>query len=572
MRSGRSSGGHEVASLPRDLTVRSSRSVQRGVSSASCRSAEADRVAVRRWCRPGDGAARRIHPEVEAVVRGSGSGRCRDRGKPGWARVVIVQRTVGMNGSSTTAPRATRWPTHVVLDEAVAVDLEQGDGPEAADVPVARGVQGGGGPEAGGRQEVGLGEVDERPPAGRATRRWPRRRRPASAVHLEREAVARRRAAARPRGRARPTGRRRSPGRRPRGRAVGERDRDVARRHVEPWPRRAAAPASAWPRAPCRRRGRRPPRSRSPATPLASTVRDSTGVPCIDFTGNRHSSATVHTTTAGATLRSRVVRAVVQRVTAGVGRGRRRGGRRHRPRAARARRRDPRRRRRPTAAKLAGKLAHLRVFDDDAGVMNRSVLDAGGAVLVVSQFTLYGDTSKGRRPSWIAAARPEHGRAARRRRRRRAAGARRAGRDRPLPRRHGRRARQRRPGDRDPRGLRPRIGGGCTAHTPAATAASAGVSAAAELVPPAGGERRRAPARRGGQSPAATAQVRPVRSSTVPCSTARSLTPRCAARTVAAGRRRWPRSRSGPPAAPTARSRSPAAGSTPPAGPAPACR
>jgi D-tyrosyl-tRNA(Tyr) deacylase len=60
------------------------------------------------------------------------------------------------------------------------------------------------------------------------------------------------------------------------------------------------------------------------------------------------------------------------------------------------------------AAKLAGKIAHLRIMDDDAGVMNRSVLDAGGAVLVVSQFTLYGDTSRGRRPSWIAAARPEH--------------------------------------------------------------------------------------------------------------------------------------------------------------------
>jgi D-tyrosyl-tRNA(Tyr) deacylase len=60
------------------------------------------------------------------------------------------------------------------------------------------------------------------------------------------------------------------------------------------------------------------------------------------------------------------------------------------------------------AAKLAGKIAHLRVVDDDAGVMNRSVLDAGGEVLVVSQFTLYGDTTRGRRPSWIAAARPEH--------------------------------------------------------------------------------------------------------------------------------------------------------------------
>ena len=59
------------------------------------------------------------------------------------------------------------------------------------------------------------------------------------------------------------------------------------------------------------------------------------------------------------------------------------------------------------AAKLAGKLAHLRVFDDGAGVMNRSVLDVAGSILVVSQFTLYGDTSGGRRPSWMAAARPE---------------------------------------------------------------------------------------------------------------------------------------------------------------------
>jgi D-tyrosyl-tRNA(Tyr) deacylase len=45
---------------------------------------------------------------------------------------------------------------------------------------------------------------------------------------------------------------------------------------------------------------------------------------------------------------------------------------------------------------------------DDAGVMNRSVLEARGEVLVVSQFTIYGDTVKGRRPSWLAAARPEH--------------------------------------------------------------------------------------------------------------------------------------------------------------------
>jgi D-tyrosyl-tRNA(Tyr) deacylase len=60
------------------------------------------------------------------------------------------------------------------------------------------------------------------------------------------------------------------------------------------------------------------------------------------------------------------------------------------------------------AAKLAAKVANLRVLDDEAGVMNRSVLDEGAAVLVVSQFTLYGDTAKGRRPSWIDAARPEH--------------------------------------------------------------------------------------------------------------------------------------------------------------------
>jgi D-tyrosyl-tRNA(Tyr) deacylase len=59
------------------------------------------------------------------------------------------------------------------------------------------------------------------------------------------------------------------------------------------------------------------------------------------------------------------------------------------------------------AEKLAAKVWHLRVFPDAAGVMNRSVADVGGQVLVVSQFTLYGDTSRGRRPSWIAAAPPE---------------------------------------------------------------------------------------------------------------------------------------------------------------------
>jgi D-tyrosyl-tRNA(Tyr) deacylase len=60
-----------------------------------------------------------------------------------------------------------------------------------------------------------------------------------------------------------------------------------------------------------------------------------------------------------------------------------------------------------SAKKLAEKVWHLRVFDDDDGVMNRSLADAGGAALVVSQFTLYGDTRKGRRPSWTEAARAE---------------------------------------------------------------------------------------------------------------------------------------------------------------------
>jgi D-tyrosyl-tRNA(Tyr) deacylase len=59
------------------------------------------------------------------------------------------------------------------------------------------------------------------------------------------------------------------------------------------------------------------------------------------------------------------------------------------------------------ASWLAAKLAGLRVFDDDQGRMNRSLADVGGAALVVSQFTLYGDASKGRRPSFVAAAPPE---------------------------------------------------------------------------------------------------------------------------------------------------------------------
>jgi D-tyrosyl-tRNA(Tyr) deacylase len=60
------------------------------------------------------------------------------------------------------------------------------------------------------------------------------------------------------------------------------------------------------------------------------------------------------------------------------------------------------------ARRLADRIWNLRLFDDDAGVMNRSAADVGAEILVVSQFTLYGDTTKGRRPSWIAAARPEH--------------------------------------------------------------------------------------------------------------------------------------------------------------------
>ena len=61
----------------------------------------------------------------------------------------------------------------------------------------------------------------------------------------------------------------------------------------------------------------------------------------------------------------------------------------------------------PEADALADRIANLRIFDDDAGQMNLSALQVGGEMLVVSQFTLFGDARRGRRPSYVAAAPPE---------------------------------------------------------------------------------------------------------------------------------------------------------------------
>ncbi len=62
------------------------------------------------------------------------------------------------------------------------------------------------------------------------------------------------------------------------------------------------------------------------------------------------------------------------------------------------------------ADRLAAKIAKLRIFTDDAGKMNRSVVDAGGSALVISQFTLAADTSRGNRPGFSTAAAPDEGR------------------------------------------------------------------------------------------------------------------------------------------------------------------
>ena len=57
---------------------------------------------------------------------------------------------------------------------------------------------------------------------------------------------------------------------------------------------------------------------------------------------------------------------------------------------------------------MSGKIVNLRVFDDENGVMNRSVIDTGGDILLISQFTLHASTKKGNRPSYIKASKPDH--------------------------------------------------------------------------------------------------------------------------------------------------------------------
>lgn len=64
-----------------------------------------------------------------------------------------------------------------------------------------------------------------------------------------------------------------------------------------------------------------------------------------------------------------------------------------------------------TAASMAEKIVNLRIFTDDEGKMNRSLLETGGAILAISQFTLYADARGGRRPSFVLAAPPEQGKA-----------------------------------------------------------------------------------------------------------------------------------------------------------------